>query len=536
MEAVAVVDDEGARIHWASAAGLRLAGSHAVVGWADRPPRPPVDRTTAPYGGWASLSVHDGRRLDATVDHLGTEPLYWWSSGRVTVVATTVPLLRATAEVPREACLSHLLEWAQLTFTASGETAWAGVRTVPPGHTLRVAASGTELAAYWRPHARLDNDADIAEWGRRLRDDLRSSLDRCLPPEPTAVLLSGGLDSSVVAGWATVHPARPPRLLAAVQYPGMPNDESAWQRAVADDIGLPLVTVTPRDFDPDRYLARLEATALPVLRPEPEILALYELLAGEGITQVLTGGGGDELFAPIRWGVEEMVLQRRWAALGRWWRTEGLGGIRDGVRRRFADLRPPAVEAARARRRRRPWIPDTAASHLGVRHLPPRVRPGRHATGRMRADFLVGGIAAVGAQVDAAMRRTTGIGMRHPFWDIPLIETALGIPGALLHDEDDVRALQRAAFADHLPAAIRGRRDKVHFDYRYAQHLAHPWVRDQLATSRLATADLLDRDQVLAALDEVVAAVDHDFQGLPPTVAPLWAVVGIEAWWRRYMD
>jgi asparagine synthetase B (glutamine-hydrolysing) len=128
--------------------------------------------------------------------------------------------------------------------------------------------------------------------------------------------------------------------------------------------------------------------------------------------------------------------------------------------------------------------------------------------------------------------RQSGVEIRAPFLDLDLVELALTMPDWVRSADGDRRWAQRQAFASYLSPAVRARRGKVHFDYRLAQHLAHPWVRDLLERSQLAEDGLLERGPVLAMYDDLQAAVARDITTIPSLAARLWAIVGVETWWR----
>ena len=513
----------------------------ALIGWATEgdPTTLPLSDLGRPRGVWAVVrTASDGQRLEAAVDQLADVPLYWASHHGATIVASHLPLLLSDLGAPVAPHLPRVLEWIAWSFADPVETLFEGIRIIPPGHSLVVDEAGPRLTRHRQPTARLQNRPSADEWMDRLRSGLTAALRRHLPREPYALLLSGGLDSSVLAGWTTGDASLPrPAIAASMRYPGLPSDESGYQDAVLGLTGLDSLLVSPQPFDVEAYVDRIRVGATPVRVGAPETDALYRTLHERGIQIAVDGAGGDELFTPIRWGVEELILQRRWSALRRWWRTQGWAGVRRGVRERITRLDPPGPRRWRAGHRLPRFVPPaTARRYLGTRLVPRRSLPGRHATGRRRAEYFTSAMMMVGRSIDADQARFSDMEFRMPLLDVDLIELALSIPDSLRHTGDDSRWLERQAFASQLPAELVARRDKVHFDYRYAQHLQHPWVREQLETSRLAAAGLLDRDAVLAVYDELASVVASDITRLPATTGALWCIVGLETWWREFVE
>jgi asparagine synthase (glutamine-hydrolysing) len=524
--------------------GRRDVATEALRGWvsAGDPAGRSLSSMGEARGQWALVrAAAEGGRLEAVVDQMGDEPLYWAERGGTTVVASQLPLLLAELEGlggRPGPFLPRVLEWIEWGFTDPTETLFEGVRSVPAGQALVVDASGARLRRYWQPVARLDNGATVEEWCERLREGLTGALRRQLPEDGYALLLSGGLDSSTVAGWIARDPTLPqPAVAASLRYPGLPSDESDYQDAVLRLTGFESLVVEPQPFDAETFVARVRAGASPVALAAPETDALYGLLSARGIDTAVSGVGGDELFAPIRWGLEELVLQRRWGTIGRWWRTQGWAGMRRELRRRVPYLGVPGTRGLRARRRKPEWATEAAARrYLGTRLVPRRSLPGRHATGRERAEFLESAMILNGRASDANRSRFSGVELRAPLFDVELVVLALRIPDSLRHAEGDSRWLQRTAFGSQLPREVRERRGKVHFDYRYAQHLQDPWVRDQLEGSRLVAAGLLDGAEVMAAYEELATAVETNIEAIPYLAGPLWRIVGLETWWREFAE
>lgn len=540
IEVVGRFEGGRASVRLVAAGDPPVSTDRALIGWATDgdPATLPIASLEGAKGQWAAVRTAGDGRLEAAVDHLGDVPLYWASRSGTTVVSSHLPLLLTELGLRAQPHLPRVLEWIAWSFTDPLETLFDGVRIVPPGHALVVDEDGPRLQRYWKLEAHLDNRTSADEWMTRLRRGLNSSLRRHVPDEPYALLLSGGLDSSLLAGWITADDSLPrPAVAASLRYPGLPSDESAYQDAVLRFTGLQSLVIEPQPFDPDSYVDRIRGAATPVHVAAPETDALYRTLGHEGIHIALDGAGGDELFTPIRWGVEELLLQRRWGTLARWWRTQGWQGIRSGLRERAALLDPPGTRRWRARRRLPTYVPPAAARrYLGTRLVPERSLPGIHATGSTRAGYFTSAMLMVGRSIDNDQSRLSDVEFRTPLLDVDLVQLALAIPDSLRHANDDPRWLERQAFADRLPPELISRRDKVHFDYRYAQHLQHPWVRGQLETSRLAAAGLLDRDAVLAAYDELAAFVASDVTRIPTSTGRLWRIVALETWWREFVE
>ncbi|MEV4721861.1 N-acetylglutaminylglutamine amidotransferase [Micromonospora noduli] len=144
------------------------------------------------------------RRLILARDRLGIKPLYLAETpGRLRFASTLPALLRAgdvdTGIDP--VALHHYLSWHSIV--PAPRTVLRGVRKLPPA-TLRVieADGRSREEVYWRPdYVREPADAgmDAADWRASIGDALRAAVRRRLVADvPVGVLLSGGLDSSLI--------------------------------------------------------------------------------------------------------------------------------------------------------------------------------------------------------------------------------------------------------------------------------------------------------------------------------------------------
>ena len=109
-----------------------------------------------------------------------------------------------------------------------GETLWQNVYRLPPAHALEIAATGATTRRYWDfdPDARIEHarDADYEEhFAHLFKEAVACRLDGM---EGVGVFLSGGIDSSSIAGLAQTMPveANRPELFAPSRsrFPGGP--------------------------------------------------------------------------------------------------------------------------------------------------------------------------------------------------------------------------------------------------------------------------------------------------------------------------
>ena len=491
------------------------------------------------------------RRLFVARDRLGIKPLVWWQAGGRFVCASEPGALLAAEPAP-ERRLDPLALDAFLALGAvpAPRTIWRGVRKLLPGHWLLVEADGrVSERCWWDLPGGPDEAATRARAG--LEVAVRSHL---VADVPVGAFLSGGLDSSLVTALAARE--APGLRTFSVVFPGhAAQDEGRWARLVAAHVGS----------DHRELELRLDARALlEELAPawdEPFAVAsalgvhLLAREAGREVKVVLTGDGGDEVFAGYPWhaGVDAQADQL--AALGPLgarlrrgeaspaltqrvrWRAEGaLEGAARRARllalpdpllraRRYADELSVFNEAERAAlyapgwRPAAPTLEQLQAAHR--RPFPDRLQAWRY------LDLKTTLPDEMLQKVDLATMRA-GLEARVPLLDHLLVEQAFRLPAPLLVDAQGGKAVLRRIARELLPPELLARR-KHGFDLplqAWLQGELRDLIREACQASTLAAQGVLSPD----GLRELQTAFER--APTPEVARQLFALGWLELWAR----
>ncbi len=159
------------------------------------------------FGMFAFAIYEQGTgRLVLVRDRLGIKPLYLSRSADSVRFASTLPALLAGGGVDTAidpVALHHFLSWHAVV--PAPLTILKGVRKVPPATIVTVEPGGQSSShTYWR--AEFDRQPEHEEWGeadwsQAVLASLRTAVQRRMVADvPVGVLLSGGLDSSLIVG------------------------------------------------------------------------------------------------------------------------------------------------------------------------------------------------------------------------------------------------------------------------------------------------------------------------------------------------
>lgn len=254
--------------------------------------------------GMFGLAIWDGRtqRLLIARDRLGKKPLFYSQRGdRITFGSEMKSLLVESPEL-RRPDYRQLGTFLQFGYLLQPDTIYADIQRLPAGHYGVFERGEFRLAQYWSLSFCPDEKVSEDEWAERLDAKLTEVVRIRLQSEvPLGVFLSGGLDSSAVVAYASEAGLKPLKTFT-IGFDRPEWDESADARRIA------------QHFDTDHRELRLSEADLSatfgetlnaIVRhcDEPfgdaSAIPTYHIsrLAREHVTVILSGDGGDELFA-----------------------------------------------------------------------------------------------------------------------------------------------------------------------------------------------------------------------------------------------
>ncbi|WP_169975092.1 asparagine synthase (glutamine-hydrolyzing) [Tautonia rosea] len=297
-----------------------------------------------------SLWDRKTRTLILGRDRVGIAPLYYAERDGWLLWGSEIKTLLRSGMVeanPDPKGIDHLF-----TFFCAGTTRtfFDGVKSIPPGHYLKVRDGRVELKQYW--------DLDFPDAGDELRMDdpeplvdelealLRQSVERRLRGDvPVVSYISGGLDSTVVLGLSSRHRGSAvPSFTIGLDRAG--PDERSQSTEAARVLGSPLTTVImDRAKIAEAYPELVVAAEGPVFDTSCAcLMRLARAVHDEGYKVALTGEGADEAFAGYAWFKFQQMRDQNFRRFGR-------GPLNFGRELMFRTLggrnarRPSAVEA-----------------------------------------------------------------------------------------------------------------------------------------------------------------------------------------------
>ena len=489
------------------------------------------------FNGMFAFAVWDESRRTLTLaaDPFGEKPLYYAEDGGRIVFGSEIKAILHDDSVPRAADEDALALFLTRGSMPEIHTSFfRGIKRLPAAHVLRWQDGRSSVRRYWVPQ-RTEAPRGYAEAVERVRELLLDSIRLRLRSDvPVGTSLSGGIDSSTVVALSAQLAGEHRRHAFTARFRGFDRDEWQYAAEVAERAGV----VEHHSVEPsaDDLLGDLDRVVVDHEEPvgSLSIYAQWRVMQAAkeaGVTVLLDGQGGDELFAgyptavgyalrslPVHAAVRELAGAPRTAAL---------------VAQALAMDHLPNP-ARRLYRRRTATV---YADRDLVAKTAPMIRPfaslERRNGSPLARELLM---ETFDTSLPNLLRYADRSSMAHsrevrlPFLDRRIAELALSLPASFLYAKGVTKRVLRDAALGLVPDSILTRRDKVGFEPPQKRWLAEPGLRKLTADVLLdPVADrrgLYDRATIET---DVRSGEWRDSDGI-------WRALNAELWLRALID
>lgn len=506
--------------------------------------------------GMFALAIWDSARRTLLLgrDRLGQKPLAYTFNETNILFASELKALLAVPGVARQMDPSALDRYLTYGYVPHPQTILRGVHKLPPGHLAVWRDGKLRLSRYWNPD--WDAEADAPDDADRLRSLLDEAVaEQMVADVPIGAFLSGGVDSTIVAGLMQRHSDRPIKTFS-IGFDDPAFDESAYANMAAASIGAEHHSFTVR-AEAWETLPKL-AEQLDEPFADSSALPTWHVsqFTREHVTVALTGDAGDELFGgydryralAIAGALDRLPAgARRWVggplaravpassrAKTRLRRVRRLlEGVGTPPESRYLAWMSMFDEPARAALYADELLDRLVDDPSTTLDRAWRAAPKRDPVTRaMITDILTYLPGDLLYKVDM-MSMAHSLECRSPFLDHRVVELALAMPlrRKLRLRGGRSKVVLKEAFSDLLPPAIR-RRPKMGFGVPLDR-----WFRGPLQGELRAV--LLDPSTAARGLfrpEAVGRLVEEHVSGSRDHAYKLWSLLMLELWQRRYLD
>jgi asparagine synthase (glutamine-hydrolysing) len=251
--------------------------------------------------GMFAFAIWDAKQqvLYLARDRYGIKPLFYQHDDRCFRFASEIKAIIADERVARRPSFQALHDFLSFDYVPGSQTAFEGIYKLPAGHWLRLDAAGNiKIQPYCDFCFHGDDSIDELSAVKRARELLAAAVERQLVADvPVGVLLSGGMDSSTLVGLMHGCVTEPVHTYS-VGFENPTFNELPYARTVAQSFNTihREVVVTA---DLVRALLPTYLTYIDEPYADGSAIPTYYVcqLAKDDVVVVLSGEGGDEIFA-----------------------------------------------------------------------------------------------------------------------------------------------------------------------------------------------------------------------------------------------
>jgi asparagine synthase (glutamine-hydrolysing) len=501
--------------------------------------------------GMFGLAIWDSprRRLLLARDRIGKKPLYYTCVNGSLLFASEIKALLEHPRVKRQADVQALADYLSVRYVPGPATLFANVYKVLPGHWLLYEHDSLREECYWDYTFGKTVNQPIDEYIQGIRQHIQRAVEeRMIADVPVGAMLSGGVDSSIITGTMSQLAGQRVKTFS-VGFDVPDCNELPYARLVAQHFGTEHYELFVNSSDMVQHWPLLTwHRDEPVSEPSDIGVYLVSRLARQHVKVVLSGEGGDEVFAgypkyvvdwlasyyhllpaPVRDQMITPLLERLPYSLRklkmaarvlsqpapeRWMSWFGIfnGHLKNQV---LSDQTNASVDDDASRVFRR-WLErnpqrDNLSSML---YLDTKIWLPNNLL--MKADKMT-----MAASLEARM----------PLLDYRLIEYAASIPSSDKIRLFKAKYLLKRAYADFLPEPILTRK-KMGFNVPVAT-----WLREGhrhlipslLLSERARSRGFLNNDYVAYLLR-------NHLEGRTNYAAQLFTLASLELWFRVFID
>ena len=511
-----------------------------------------VDRLNGMY----AFALWDAprRRLLLGRDRLGIKPLYVWQDAKRLVFASEAKAILAAPGIDARLDPAALHAYLSLGYVPAPQSIFQGVRKIPPATLLIAENDRVSEHRYWRMPQEVDSALGADAWAERVRARLEESVRMQMVSDvPIGAFLSGGIDSSAVVGFMSAHSAQPVKTYAIGFDGGRAEayyNELPYARQIAQRFGTDHHEIVVR---PD-VVALLPRLLWHMDEPIADTAFITTYLVSEfarrEVTVILSGVGGDELFAGYRRYLGNHYqarfdrlpsgLRRAASALGSRLPSDRHSPLLDAMRLAKGFLATAGLPLEERYRSYVEVFPEAMAADL-LRDVPTDSSDGlaEAFAAAPSADDL-NRMLSVDADTQLPddlllltdrMSMAVSLECRVPLLDHELVELAARIPEDVKLRGGRLKHVMKAALADLLPTDILERRKRgfgAPMGAWLKDELA-PLVRELLSEASVEARGLFSYHRVAA----LIAA--HEANRIDGT-DKLLALLNFEVWAKVHLD
>jgi asparagine synthase (glutamine-hydrolysing) len=507
------------------------------------------------FRGMFAFALWDERnhKLFCARDRFGIKPFYYTiQNGNFYFASEAKTLLPFLPSI--ETDIASLKDYFVFQFTLGEKTLFQGIKQLLPAHCVQIKDGSLSIRKYWEVHYDLDWDHTPKYFQTRVRELLEDSVRLHLRSDvPVGSYISGGIDSSLIAGMASQMQGKDFQGFNGKFSVSKDYDESDYALSVSEKYDFPLriVDIQSQDFIENirKVFYHLD---FPVAGPGSFPQFMVSKLASQHLKVVLGGQGGDEIFGGyaryllayfeqcIKGAIDgtmhsgnyvvtyesiipNLVTLKEYVPLMREFWSSGLFESRD---KRYFKL----INRANTLVHEINWnvLGDYSEFEL-FKEIFWGKNVGKESYFDSMTHFDFKTLLPALLQVEDRMSMAHGLESRVPLLDHPLVEFVATIPSNVKFEKGNLKYLLKNTFTDIIPEKILNRKDKMGFPVPLSE-----WMKGDLYDF---ISSIFDNSN---ARHRFYLNENFDPRSLIQEQGKfnrkLWGLLGLEIWQQEFHD
>ncbi|MCU0643736.1 MAG: asparagine synthase (glutamine-hydrolyzing) [bacterium] len=509
--------------------------------------------------GMFAFAIWDQRKNQIFLarDRVGIKPLYYFFDKKRLVFGSELKSILQAGEIPRRIDLQALDNFLTLEYIPAPLSIFQDIRKLAPAHTLTFKNNDISIREYWDVELKT-NGSQLGELTTNLRDLLQDAVKiRLMSDVPLGAFLSGGVDSSSIVALMAQVMDQPVKTFS-IGFEDSTYNELEYARLIAKTF-----KTDHHEFIIKPDAVELSDTLLKYL-DEPfgdfSIFPTYLVskMAREYVTVVLSGDGGDELFAGYDTYIADKIAKKYYSRLPH--------GLRNGVMTKIMDLIPPSSKKKGLINRAKRFVEGTKLpedlhhtrwmiflqeaekdllysremnsgilekdSYKFIRNYFSNVayNGSDEINKQMYVDLKTYLVDDILVKVDR-MSMATSLEARVPFLDYRFVEFAATIPGEYKMQGKKTKVILKQAMEELLPKEIlyRGKEGFSIPIKNWLKKELKPLMMDTLAPEKIKREGFFNSEYIDKLVNEhLKGAENHSHR--------LWALIIFGRWYDLYMS
>lgn len=265
--------------------------------------------------GMFSIVLYDSRikKVYLVRDRVGEKPLYYFFKNGNLIFSSKLNTIFENSLVDKKLCKGALINYLNYGYTPSNKSIVNNIKKLRPGHILiyNLSDKQIKISRFWNPPERdINQEYDLNEHVKNIHDLLKKAVESQMVSDvPIGVLLSGGLDSSLVTAFASK--LKPNLDTFTVTLSGFENfDESRYAKKISEFYSTNHTLIPIEEISIDDLNQISDFIDEPIGDSSLIPTYLISKVISKNCKVAIGGDGSDEIFGGYKYYIRQKLHQK----------------------------------------------------------------------------------------------------------------------------------------------------------------------------------------------------------------------------------